>query len=160
MEIRQACVYIREMKDRYYVTSTGVVYTECKDNKVMVDGALYRVTKHMRNEAKSSDKEFYIPFKALGMKCIVLRNGTVLRSLKTRIKECGSVVVSMFNILNVEKKIYVSRLVAACFIADIAGKEVHHIDHNRSNNNVENLQVLSFEEHRGKGSHKENHYQV
>ena len=43
---------------------------------------------------------------------------------------------------------YVSRLVAKTFIGDITEKEVHHIDQNRFNNVVSNLQILTKKEHR------------
>ena len=47
------------------------------------------------------------------------------------------------------KKYYIHRLVAEHFIQDNIEKyQVHHIDRNQKNNNVNNLVVLSAKEHR------------
>jgi hypothetical protein len=37
----------------------------------------------------------------------------------------------------------IHRLVASVFIGDITGKDIDHLDHNRANNNVENLRICS-----------------
>lgn len=52
--------------------------------------------------------------------------------------------------LKVNNKLYkyfVHVLVANTFLGDTSGKQVHHIDHNRSNNNVDNLMIVTREEH-------------
>ena len=51
----------------------------------------------------------------------------------------------------------IHRLLAGCFIGEVKDMEVHHIDQNRKNNTISNLEILSFEKHRGKGSHNKNH---
>jgi hypothetical protein len=160
MEIRQISIYDRNLKDRYYITSTGMCYTLCKDRAVMIDGERRKVTKHQINEAMSSGDDFSVPFKDWGLKVIILKNGLVLRLLKTFVKQCNSVTVCMFDVNNNEKRLYVSRLVANAFIASVENKEVHHINGNRRDNNCSNLEVLSFEDHRGVGNHSKNHYQV
>ena len=160
MEIRNISTYMRSIKDKYYITCGGVVYTTVYSKKVMFNGEQRTITRHMLDTAKSNDEPFSVPFKDWGLKCIVLKDGTVLRVLKTQIRECGSVHLGIFDIHNVEKRFYVSRLVANTFICDVTGKEVHHKDNDRTNNCVSNLEVLTFEEHRGVGHHKKNHYQV
>lgn len=160
MEIRQICIYDRNLKDRYYATSTGLCYTLCKDNLVMIDGERRRVTKHQIREAMSSCEDFTVPFKDWGLKVIILRSGLVLRLLKTFIKPCGSVTVCMFDVNNNEKRLYVSRVIANTFIASVENMEVHHINRDRKDNRCSNLEVMSFEDHRGAGNHAKNHNQV
>ena len=55
-----------------------------------------------------------------------------------------------FVILNhaPEKRIFtVHRLVAAAFIGDVEGRDVHHKDGNRENNLLKNLEILPHKEH-------------
>ena len=157
MEIRQVSIYDRYIKDRYYAADDGSIFTQCKNNKVMLDGERRTVTKHILREAMASDSDFIIPFKDWGMYCIVLRSGIVLRRLSTYVKECNSVTVCMFSVTNKELRLYVSRVIANTFISDVSDMEVHHIDGNRLNNNVLNLQVLTRDEHRGIGNFRQNH---
>lgn len=48
--------------------------------------------------------------------------------------------------------IYVHRIIASTFIGDCEGLEVHHLDSDKSNNRVENLEVLSKRDHQEKTS--------
>lgn len=45
------------------------------------------------------------------------------------------------------KSIAKHRMVADCWIGDTEGKEVHHKDHNPTNNKVSNLEILTSDEH-------------
>lgn len=157
MEIRQVCIYNRNLKERYYVSNTGLCYTKCKDGRAMIDGVRRTITKHLIRQAMNGSDDFLIPFDDWGLKVILLHDGTILRLLKTFVRECNTVIVSMFDVDNVEKKLYVSRLIANAFVADVENKEVHHIDQDRTNNKSSNLAVLSFEDHRGVGNHNINH---
>lgn len=54
-----------------------------------------------------------------------------------------------FSVLGTRKRFYVHRLVARAFIGKLGGgKEINHIDFNRSNNNVKNLEIVSREYNR------------
>lgn len=44
------------------------------------------------------------------------------------------------------KIIHVHRLVAALFIGDVLNKEINHIDGNKENNNVENLEICTHKQ--------------
>ena len=48
------------------------------------------------------------------------------------------------------KAIAKHRMIAECWLGDIEGKEVHHIDENPKNNKVNNLVILTNEEHQRK----------
>ena len=90
----------------------------------------------------------------------LLYDGTILKRLKTIVSERDEVSVSIITVDRNNKTgcyFSVPRLVAKTFIGDIEGKEIHHIDRNRRNNKVENLKILTSEEHRGKGKFKLNH---
>lgn len=159
-EIRQICVYDRKIKDKYYVTDSGVVYVQVYNKRVMRQDNRRTVTKHILREAMASSQKWIVPFSDWGNYCIVLQSGVVLRRLSTRIREkCNSVDVMLITVHDVETRRYLSRVVANTFIDSVDGKEVHHIDGDRTNNHISNLQVLTFEEHRGCGNHRKNHKQ-
>lgn len=48
------------------------------------------------------------------------------------------------------KAIAKHRMIAECWLGDIEGMEVHHKDHNPTNNKVSNLEILTNEEHQRK----------
>lgn len=146
--IRQISLYDRVINDRYYITDSGTVYSLCKNRKVMKDGDLRTVNKQLITEAKSLGRDWFIPFKDWGMYCIVLADGKVVRRLSTHVKtKCNSVTVAVSDTSGHEVRAYVSRLVANTFLSDVSGMEIHHKDRDRTNNLVENLQVLTQEEH-------------
>ena len=156
--IRQISLYDRNISDRYFVTDSGTFYSAAKDRKVMKDGDRRTITKHQIKEAISLARDWYTPFEDWGMYCIILPNGVVLRRLKTLVRpECSSVVVHLTSVSGKELTKYVARIVANTFISSVEDMEVHHKDNNRKNNNVDNLEVLSFEDHRGVGNHTQRH---
>ena len=83
-------------------------------------------------------------------------DGTILQRLKTKVTDNDRAIVHLVCVEK-QKQLEVSRLVAGVFIGSVDGKEVHHKDQNRLNNHVDNLQILTFEEHRGKKHFKDNH---
>lgn len=62
--------------------------------------------------------------------------------LKQRIQNAGYYVVDL-KLNGKHKTILVHRLVAETFISDIGPNVVNHIDENRLNNHVENLEIVS-----------------
>lgn len=156
--IRQISIYDRKISDKYYVTDSGTFYTLSKDRKVMRDGDRRTVTKHQIREAISLGRDWYVPFEDWGMYCIVLPSGLVLRRLKTLIRpDTNTVVIHLTSVTNKELTLYAARVVANTYIGSVEDMEVHHVDTDRTNNNVENLEVLSFDEHRGIGQHAIRH---
>ena len=68
--------------------------------------------------------------------------------LKAKIISTGHLQVDLYK-NGVKKPYLVHRLVAIHFIQNPEGKsDVHHIDHNKANNNVDNLVWLTHEEHK------------
>ena len=151
-EIRQISPYVQSVKDKYYIADDGSIYCELSNSKVMKNGEKRRISAHLRRQAMSIDSpKWTIPFKDWGTYCLVLKNGTMLRRLKTQLKYTNNKYEQVGICLNLiteeQKYFYVSRLVASVFIGNLKGKEVHHIDRDRKNNNVSNLQILSKEDH-------------
>ena len=67
------------------------------------------------------------------------------RELKPKPKKNGYKVVTFYA----EKKPiyrYVHRLVAEAFLGDVAGMQIDHIDCNRTNNKLENLEIVTRRE--------------
>lgn len=155
--IRKISLYERSIRDTYYVSDSGTIYVARNDRKVMKDDERRTVTKHMIKQAMALNQEWYVPFNDWGMYCLVLKDGTVVRRLSTFIKDNEQVAVALTDINDVQKKMYVSRIVANTFISDVTNMEVHHKDRDRKNNHVSNLEVLTFEEHRGKDIHELRH---
>lgn len=158
-DIRNLSVYFPGIHSRYYIDTNGCVYTSLSPSlkKIMIDGKRYTITSFIQNhisELNKTDKQIMkMPF---SKDYYLMYDGTVLQRLKTKITDNQRVIVHLVCIEK-QKQLEVSRLVAGAFIGNIYGMEVHHKDQNRLNNHVENLQIMTFDEHRGKGHHKENH---
>lgn len=163
-DIRRISDYIKCIHSRYYVDTNGVIYTSMTNHRdrVMVDGKYYFLkktrNKYLPNLNRTTNMIAEIKEIPNG-KYYFLYDGTILHRLSTRKYDDGTVDVSLMSVNSKERgdRFKVHRIVAACFIGDIENKEVHHIDQDRTNNKVDNLQILSFEEHRGKGNHTKNH---
>ena len=162
-DIRKISDYMKNVHSRYYVDTNGVIYTSMSNftDKIMVDGKKYYLKKiknkyllEMNRTNKMIAKIQEIP----NGKYYFLYDGTILHRLSTRIDN-GVVDVSLILVNGRSKgdRVKVHRIVAQCFIGDIEGKEIHHIDQDRTNNKLDNLKILSIEDHRGKGNHSKNH---
>ncbi len=153
-EIRQIKTAKRNISNKYYISDNGSVYMRNKFNRVMVDGKRYTISKHMIKEAMAIKDEWYVPIKELGMKVIILSDGTILRRMKTNsIKykyssKIISVNTSLITTSGRQFKEYIHRLVAEVFICDINDKEIHHINQDPTDNRVENLAVLTVSQHK------------
>lgn len=104
---------------KYFVTETGHVYTIGTERK--------RGDNYWQNEWRKID------------------NGAALDGLH-QMAECvqgkGYLFVTLCNNSGV-RHIMVHRLVANAFLADVAGRTVDHIDCDRQNNSLTNLQIVS-----------------
>lgn len=158
-DIRNISVYFHDIHSRYYIDTNGCVYTSLSPQlkKIMVDGERITVTSFIKNhisELNKTDKQIMrFPF---SKDYYLMYDGTILQRLKTKVTDNNRAIVHLVCVEK-QKQLEVSRLVAGVFIGSVEGKEVHHKDQNRLNNHVDNLQILTFEEHRGKGHFKDNH---
>lgn len=164
-DIRKISDCFKEVHSRYYVDVNGCVYTSLSEGttRIMVDGKRINISSFRKSTLPlmNTSTKALIPIpNAQGY--FLMYNGKILQRLKTMIKtDTNEVNVSIIRAWGGNKTgnyYLVSRLVAGCFIGDVTNKEVHHIDQDRTNNKACNLQILSKEEHRGIGNHKERHY--
>ena len=165
LDVRRISHYFREVYSRYFIDSNGVVYTSLGvgTHRVMVAGERVSISGWCHNNVRLLDAQgelmAAIP-QAPGY--YLLYTGAILQRLKTRLAYSNSqpnctnpkkqlVTVGLLRVSAIDSqpsRYYVSRLVAGCFIGDIAGSEVHHVDGDRTNNRVANLQILPFSQHR------------
>lgn len=152
-DIRRISDYFKEVHSRYYVDVNGCVYTSLSEgtNRIMINGKRINI---------SSFRKATLPLMNTSTKALVpipntqgyflLYNGKILQRLKTMINsDTNEVNVSIIRVWGgtaTGNYYLVSRLVAGCFIGEVANMEVHHIDQDRTNNKVENLEILSTEE--------------
>lgn len=158
-DIRKLCNSFKEIHSRYYIDTNGCVYTSLAPNtpKILVDGKRYSLISFKKNNiGKLNKTDKQIMELPMSGNYFLLYDGTILQRLKTAINEHEVVVVNLVC-LNERKQFKVARLVAGTFIGDVNNMEIHHKDRNRLNNKVENLEILSFDEHRGKGNFKTIH---
>ena len=161
-DIRKISTGFREVHSRYYVDTNGVVYTSLSPStkKIMIGGKIFSLGAFINENLRTLDKNTKMLCRFQDTEYFLMYDGTILRRMKTQINKQGEVVVSLIRVYNGNDRgnsYAVSRLVAGVFISDVSGKEVHHIDRNRKNNNVENLEVLTFAEHRSKESFSQKH---
>ena len=161
-DIRQICSAFKEVHSRYYVDTTGTVYTSLSPStsRVTINGERVIITSFRNENLRRLDKNSQMMARFRESEYFLLYDGTILKRMKTQVNPRGEIVISIMRVRNGNKRgnsYTVARLVAGVFIKDVTGLEVHHIDQNRKNNNVDNLEVLSFEEHRSKETFKQKH---
>ena len=161
-DIRQICSTFKEVHSRYYVDTNGTIYTSLSPStsRVTINGERVAISGFKNENLRRLDKNSQMMVRFEESEYFLLYDGTILRRMKTQINPQGEIVVSIIRVRNGNERgnsYTVSRLVAGVFIRDVTGLEVHHIDRNRKNNNVDNLEVLSFEEHRSKKTFKQKH---
>lgn len=161
-DIRQICNYMPEIHSRYYIDTNGVVYTSMSENtkRIMVDGIRININKLKKQLMTKLDTTNNQIINLTGFPKYFLKNdGKILQRLATRCDESGVVDVCLITLNNRTKGVRykIHRLMAYVFIGNPGGKEIHHIDGNRANNKLDNLKLLTFEEHRGKNNFLNNH---
>ena len=158
-DIRQLCIAFPEIHSRYYADTNGVVYTSiaAETQKIMIDGKRISTRTFKNNnlcKLNRTDKQIMkLPY---ADNYFMLYDGTILQRLKTNIRDTNQVTVNLVCLTS-RKQFYVSRLIAGLFVSPVDGKEVHHLDQDRINNKASNLEVLDFDEHRGKGEFYHTH---
>lgn len=160
-DIRKICLYNNQIHSRYYIDTNGVVYTSLsfKTNRIMINNERKPINAIRNNLILNLNKTNKMICKIPNFEnYYLLYNGEILQRLKTMVDSNNSVSINLVTVSDkIRKNFSVPRLVAQCFIGDIKDKEVHHIDRDRTNNKVENLKIMTFEEHRGKENYKINH---
>lgn len=164
-DIRNISQYFREVHSRYFIDTNGSVYTSLSKNtsRIVIEGEVKNIKSFKKEKANyfNNTNKLLISILDTNNKYFLMNDGTVLHRISTRIDEIGCVDVSLIRVdgsgnpLGNRYKLH--RLMAGCFIGNIENKEVHHKDGNRANNKLSNLEILTFEEHRGKGNFSKNH---
>jgi hypothetical protein len=148
---------------RYFIDTNGVVYTSMTsgDGRIMVDGERISIKKFKRDNLPNMNTttKLILPIPKTSNKYFMLNDGTILQRLKTNLGTHNVVRVCLITLDGNSKgnQKILSRLMAGSFLGNIADKEVHHKDGNRLNNKLSNLEILTFDEHRGKGERNKNH---
>lgn len=162
-DIRKIANYFPDIHSRYYIDTNGTVYTSLSpsNHKIMIGGVKRNIRPFVNSNLQTLNrtnrqicaipetKDYFLMY-----------DGTVLQRLSTRIKENKQVTVCLIKVCGGNDRgnaVYVARLVAGCFIGNVEGKEIHHIDQDRTNNSADNLEIMSMHEHRGIGNFSKNH---
>ena len=162
-DIRNLSNSFKEIHSRYYIDTNGVIYTSMSrgTTKIMIDGEIIRVTSLRRKLLEELNNTNNQIIRLPNTKDYFLMNdGTILQRLKTHVNDKKEVTVSLIRTHGGNSRgnrYNVARLLAGTFIGDITDKEVHHIDNNRLNNSLDNLKIMTRDEHRGVGNFKLNH---
>lgn len=161
-DIRKISEVFREVHSRYYVDTNGVTYTSLSPstNRITINGEKIAIGGFKSENLRKLDKNANMMVRFKETDYFLLYDGTILKRLKTILNKGITPCVSIITVTkgNSTGNYYsIARLVAGVFIGDIENKEVHHIDRNRLNNKVDNLEILSFEEHRSEASFKKKH---
>lgn len=164
-DIRNISQYFREVHSRYFIDTNGSVYTSLSKNttRIVIEGEVKNIKSFKKEKENyfNNTNKLLVLIPGTNNKYFLMNDGIVLHRLSTRIDEIGCVDVSLIRVdgsgnpLGNRYKLH--RLMAGCFIGNIENKEVHHKDGNRTNNKLSNLEILTFEEHRGKGNFPKNH---
>lgn len=126
MEIRQVKNF-----EKYYISKDGkLALKKLNENLYKVeDGVLWR-RKSTTNKYVKSNTNF------------VVINSEIYRVLKQNENNLGYLFISLTE-NGVSANGYIHRLVADAFIGDTTNMDVHHLDHNKKNNDVSNLSVIT-----------------
>lgn len=115
----------------------------------------------MKNTKHShEDEEIWKPIKGYESRYAVSSKGKVMnletgRILKNRINTHGYAIVGLFNGNGKRKKIMVHRLIAEAFIPNPLGlPQINHLDEDKTNNNVTNLEWCTASQNTRHSAHK------
>lgn len=162
-DIRKISDYFREVHSRYFIDTNGCVYTSCglNTNRILVDGERINMKLFRKNNMDkfNTTNKLIISIPNTKGRYYLKNDGLILHRLATKIDEIGQVDVCLIRVDGNEKdnRYKIHRLLAGCFIGDVEGKEVHHRNQNRMDNRIENIEILSFEEHREKEKFTRSH---
>ena len=168
-DIRKINIYIPTIHSRYYIDTNGVVYTSLGSTttRVLINGERYNINGFRKANVSSlnSSSKMLMPI-PFAKNYFLLYNGDILKRLSTRLRvetQEVDVCLTTCGAERNDKRWKIARLMGYVFLGiRTSDEEIHHIDRDRTNNRLSNLQALTKEEHRGKNNfsklHKKNTY--
>lgn len=155
-DIRNISNYFKEVHSRYWIDINCVVYTSLAVNnyRIMINGARINYRNWVRQNIVTLNQcsNPIIPIPDTNNEYYLLYNGLVLKRVSTRCSRDNSyrvdvALIRVYGGNDRNNRYAVHRLMAGCFLGDVKGMDIHHIDENPKNNKLENLQIVSREEH-------------
>lgn len=128
-----------EFSPLYYINKTGnSVLKKCNpDYYIIIDNTMYHRSHKYGKPEKELDENIF---------CI--KNNMIFRKMKIYKNNVGYNAVKISG-----KHLYVHRLVYRTFVGVIpSNMEINHIDHNKNNNSLENLELLTHSENQIKSA--------
>jgi len=128
-----------EFSPLYYINKTGnSVLKKCNpDYYIIIDNTMYHRSHKYGKPEKELDENIF---------CI--KNNMIFRKMKIYKNNVGYNAVKISG-----KHLYVHRLVYRTFVGVIpSNMEINHIDHNKDNNSLENLELLTRSENQIKSA--------
>lgn len=128
-----------EFSPLYYINKNGdSVLKECNPTYyIIIDGKMY----HRRHTYGKLEKE-------LDESVFCIKNNMIFRKIKIYKNNVGYRVVTIGR-----KHLYIHRLVYRTFVGVIpSNMEINHIDHDKSNNSLDNLELLTHSENQVKSA--------
>ena len=128
-----------EFSPLYYINKSGnSVLKKCNpDYYIIINNKMY----HRRNIYGKIEKE-------LDSDKFCIKNNIIFRKIKIYKNNVGYSVVTIGR-----KHLYIHRLVYRTFVGVIpSNKEINHIDHDKNNNSLENLELLTHSENQIKSA--------
>lgn len=150
--LRKISTYIPNIKDKYYITSDGIVFVEQKFEipcRITHEGIRTTHTKNIKSFLLNSSEDYYV-FPEYSGKYVFLREGNkLLKRLNTICSENthNRVYVWLYDIFDNHVSYALHRVLYTCYLGPCEGYDIHHIDFNPLNNDLQNLQKLTREEH-------------
>lgn len=161
MTFRNISIYIQRIKSKYYVSSNGDFFTEKSDSlyRFYVDGKRISCKNRilqMLNEMRENNEKFrYLDWIDNTSQShqdnphYLLSDGKIIRRMSQQIdSRTNRYFVYLNNVLDERERLCSHRIVAQCFLGNVEWKDVRHKDGNPLNNNINNLLILTPEEHR------------
>lgn len=154
-DIRNISNYIPNVHSRYFIDTNGIIYTSisARTSRITINGTLYNINGFKKSNLSLLSRSNPIISLPKANNYFLLYDGTILKRMKTRINKNNEVDVSLTWLDDSHKnnsRIVVHRIMGKVFLGLKEAEEVHHIDRDRTNNKLENLKILTFEEHRSK----------
>ena len=161
-DIRNISLYVPIIHSRYYIDTNACVYTSISgdNSRILVNGVRYNISGFKKSNIHflNRNDNMLIPFPQ-ATNYFLMYDGSFLKRLSTRINNKNEVDVCLTTINGRDKgdRFSLHRLMGYVFLGLKQEEEIHHIDQNRVNNKLDNLRVMSKEEHRGQGNYLNNH---
>ena len=168
MEIRQISLFMNGVEDKWFITDEGDVYVKLKQYSrsyrmcIGIDEKGHKRYRGISNDIRKHKSDSYPCYLLDNKNIIMLDKETPLEIRYYKPNPDGYLYFSTKS-----KPIAVHRAVAICFGKATIDDNVHHLDENKLNNKVSNLEGMSNSEHRklhtsdgsfGKGRKRDSKY--